>query len=145
MPSIKDLSEKIKPFYTILLCAVIASIFFALGRLSAIEERHQPVKVITAPDMGTDALPGMEDGSTSGTTTASGDQPYVMTAAAAAVDLPNATQGGSVVGSKTGKKYYLPWCGGLKRVKPENRVPFDSIQAARAAGYTPAGNCKGVQ
>lgn len=50
-----------------------------------------------------------------------------------------------VVASKTGTKYYLPWCGALSRIKPENRVTFASAELARQAGYTPAANCKGVK
>ncbi len=49
-----------------------------------------------------------------------------------------------VVGSKTGTKYHLPECSGAKRIKPENLVTFESIEAAEAAGYTPAANCPGL-
>ncbi len=51
----------------------------------------------------------------------------------------------TVIASKTGTKYYLPWCGALSRIKPENRISFVSPTLARQAGYTPAGNCKGVK
>jgi hypothetical protein len=51
----------------------------------------------------------------------------------------------SVFGSKTGKKYYFPWCGGLSRIKPENRVEFENTALAIKAGYSPAKNCKGLQ
>lgn len=53
-------------------------------------------------------------------------------------------QGGGYVASKTGTKYYLPWCGTAKRIKEENRVWFQSKEAAEAAGYEPASNCKGL-
>ncbi len=33
----------VKPFYTLLLLLVVASLFFALGRLSALEEAHTSV------------------------------------------------------------------------------------------------------
>jgi hypothetical protein len=52
--------------------------------------------------------------------------------------------GGQVVASKTGAKYYLPWCATAKRIKPENQVWFASQDAAKAAGYEPAANCKGL-
>lgn len=64
----------------------------------------------------------------------------VQPAAAAAAIEP----GGSYVASKTGTKYYLPWCGTAKRIKEENRVWFGSKEAAEAAGYEPASNCKGM-
>ena len=70
----------------------------------------------------------------------------------AGANLPSSGQGaytgatsGEVIGSKTGKKYYFPWCGTVKRIKPENQVVFASIDLAKAAGYTPGGNCKGLQ
>ena len=52
------------------------------------------------------------------------------------------SSGGTVVGSKNGTKYHLPWCSGAKRIKEENKIWFASIQEAEKAGYTKAGNCK---
>ena len=52
--------------------------------------------------------------------------------------------GGKYVASKTGTKYYLPWCGGVKTIKDSNKVWFASKTAAEAAGYAPAANCKGI-
>ena len=62
-------------------------------------------------------------------------------AAAAPTALP---AGGEVVASKNGTKYYLPWCGTVKNIKEENKVWFASREAAEAAGYAPAANCKGL-
>ncbi|HVX90473.1 MAG TPA: hypothetical protein VHC20_02430 [Candidatus Paceibacterota bacterium] len=76
-----------------------------------------------------------------GTTT-----PDFMTAAAAAAAPVTTTlpAGGEVVASKTGSKYYLPWCGTVKLIKDENKVWFPTREAAEAAGYQPASNCKGL-
>ena len=52
--------------------------------------------------------------------------------------------GGQVVASKKGTRYYLPWCGGVRRISDANKVWFSSIKAAKVAGYTPAANCKGI-
>lgn len=52
--------------------------------------------------------------------------------------------GGEYVASKTGTKYYLPWCGTAKRIKDENKVWFGTKAEAEAAGYEPASNCKGL-
>lgn len=54
-------------------------------------------------------------------------------------------QGGEVVASKSGTKYYFPWCGTAKRIKEENKVWFASRAEAEAAGYEPAANCKGLR
>jgi len=50
-----------------------------------------------------------------------------------------------VVASKKGTKYHLPWCPGAQSIKEENKIWFDSPEAARLAGYTPASNCKGIE
>jgi hypothetical protein len=52
--------------------------------------------------------------------------------------------GGQVVGSKNGSKYHLPWCSGAKTIIEANKVWFASKEVAEQAGYTPAGNCKGL-
>lgn len=57
---------------------------------------------------------------------------------------PIATHG-SIVASKNGSKYHYPWCASASQIKEENKLWFDSIDAARDAGYTPAANCKGLE
>ena len=54
------------------------------------------------------------------------------------------TIGGLVEASRTGTVYYFPWCGGATSIKPENQVWFKTEDAAKAAGYVPAKNCKGL-
>jgi|SRR3989344_5371225 len=51
---------------------------------------------------------------------------------------------GTYVASKTGSKYFLPWCGSVGQIKKENKIWFASKVDAEAAGYQPAGNCKGI-
>lgn len=121
--SIKESLEKINPFYTLILCLVIASIFFALGRLSAIENRHYPIK-IEYKDEKQEAL--VVDS---------------ISKENSVLSIPS----GEVVGSKSGKKYYYPWCSTVKRIKPENQVHFSSIDEAKKAGFTAGGNCKGLK
>lgn len=58
---------------------------------------------------------------------------------------PVPTTGTRVVGSRSGTKYHLLDCPGTTQMKEDNKVYFDSIQLAEAAGYTPAGNCPGLQ
>jgi len=52
--------------------------------------------------------------------------------------------GGAFVASKTGEAYHFPWCSGVLRIKEENKVWFETREAAEAAGYRPAKNCKGL-
>lgn len=64
----------------------------------------------------------------------------------AAAKVPETTMsaGGQYVASRTGKSYHLPWCGGAKQIKEENKIYFATKEAAEAAGYAPAKNCKGI-
>lgn len=127
--SIKDLLQKINPFYNLLLILLIAFIFFVLGRISALEERRTPIR-IEYPQA------GVQKSQTASVIQGSINFPNTVT-------VPN--DDGEVIGSKSGKKYYFPWCGTVKRIKPENQVKFASIEEARLAGFTPGGNCKGLQ
>lgn len=52
---------------------------------------------------------------------------------------------GNFVASSRGSKYYRPWCTGAKKLSENNLVWFDTKEAAVAAGYAPAKNCRGVQ
>jgi len=64
------------------------------------------------------------------------------------VDTPDAvveTGVTRVVASKSGAKYHLLTCSGASSIKEENKIYFNSIDQAKAAGYTPAANCKGLQ
>ncbi len=97
---------------------------FGLGRLSALGERGEGL-VIRLPD-----------GS-------------VQTAAAYAATTPAKVAAapatsGTYVASKSGTKYYLPSCSGAGRIKEENKVWFETVAEAQAAGYTAAANCPGL-
>lgn len=50
-----------------------------------------------------------------------------------------------VVGNKQSKIYHLENCSGALRMSESNKVFFDSISAAKEAGYRPAGNCPGLE
>ncbi len=48
-----------------------------------------------------------------------------------------------VLASKKSKSklYHFTWCSGAKSIKEENKLWFDTAEAAQIAGYTLAGNC----
>jgi len=125
--SIKDFALKIKPFFTSLLLLLGAGLFFGLGRLSALEKQYSPVSIVR------------------GQTSVGDLSPIDTSAVNTPVGKTAIGESSEVIGSKKGTKYYLPWCGALSRVKPENRVVFASAVLARQAGYTPAANCKGTK
>lgn len=98
---------------------------FGIGRLSMQENGNQDAKILSASVV--------QSGKTGGSSV---DPDF---------EVPVLEAGGQVVASKSGTKYHLPWCSGAKSIKEENKIYFDSIEAARAAGYTPAANCKGLK
>ena len=51
---------------------------------------------------------------------------------------------GKYVASKSGTKYYLPTCSGVRRIKEENKIWFATVDDAQASGRTPATNCPGL-
>lgn len=120
-------------FYSVLMI-LIAVTSFGLGRLSvtSVKGHEKPLfsKDIVTPAAVVEAI-----------------SPASTTKAAENLSspLPKPSQAVVVVGSKSGTKYHLPDCPGAKRIKPANLITFESIQAAKAAGYTPASNCPGLQ
>ncbi|MFH0803980.1 MAG: hypothetical protein V1896_00030 [Candidatus Zambryskibacteria bacterium] len=110
----------------IVLVAVIA---FSLGRISGLQEKREPVRVYTSPP---NPSPKLGEGSSA-------------TATISEVKGASTDSSGQVVASKNGTKYHYPWCAGAKQISAKNIITFNSIEEARAAGYTPASNCKGLK
>ena len=98
----------------ILLIALAILAAFGLGRLSALVEAKPLISVSEA-----------------------------SVAATAATGLGIAP-GGQYVASRTGSVYYFPWCSGALKITPQNERWFASREAAEAAGYRAAKNCKGL-
>ncbi len=127
--SIRDTLLKIKAFFegvsgdllVALLFIVVTFLAFGLGRLSALEEQKPKVSFESTKNIATEP------------------QKEVF------VPESGGGQGGAIVASKKGTKYHFPWCAGAQTMSEENKIWFTDEAAARAAGYTPAGNCKGLQ
>jgi len=120
---------------TIVLIAIIA---FCLGRISGLQEKREPVRVLnnSSPNP---LLLQQEKGASEQTPSS------VSLEQNAAVGASDITSGEVVVASKNGTKYHYPWCAGAKQIAEKNLVTFNSIEEARASGYTPAANCKGLK
>jgi len=108
---------------------LIAIIAFSLGRVSGLQEKREPVRVYTSlpnpsPKLGEGSSATLGTGEVKGASTDSS---------------------GQVVASKNGTKYHYPWCAGAKQISAKNLITFNSIEEARAKGYTPASNCKGLK
>ena len=142
--SIKETLFKVKRYFEWLrgeqfvlgvVIVLVALSSFGLGRLSLIEESRQPVKFLRSSAAGSAALRA----------TAAEGQVGTETPAETVLPTPVADLGGKVVGSKSGRKYHFPWCPGARTISEVNKIWFSSIEAARAAGYVPAVNCKGLK
>lgn len=112
---LKSFARSEQTFMAVLLC-LIGGICFLLGRYS-----------VVAPTI----------------------QPAAVESAAGVIFIDTATQTPpasaiQVVASRNGTKYHRLDCSGANTIKEENKVYFDSIELAQAAGYTPAANCPGL-
>ena len=138
--NIHDIWGKCKSFidsrdvYTVLIIILVGLSSFGLGRLSLFESRHEPIRLENIMQNNAENSPSNDTVGNVGNIFKSVDA-QKQTAIA---------KGGMYVASKSGKKYHLPWCSGAKTIKPENLLTFGSKEEAEKAGYTPAGNCKGI-
>ena len=154
--SIRDIAEKIKGLFTLkgdghgftvfrlpklniipddlflgLVIVLVAFGSFGLGRLSKIAGAKTPIRIENAPEVTADTFK----------TSANNEKVSVSTAQMANIIGATAEQ---LVASKSGKKYYYPWCTGVQKIKEENRIYFASKTEAEARGYTPSSTCKGL-
>ena len=133
----KEKCKSDKVFITLLIILVGIGAF-GLGRLSKIEALKQGIS-IEAPAAVANALNGQNQA-------LNGDfKPLNSPSAETANQSNPAIESGQVVASKNGTKYHFPWCSGGKTISEANKIYFNSIEEARAAGYTPAANCKGLK
>lgn len=108
-------------YFVALIIALVAIIAFCLGRLSKIDQGREPVRVLDA------------------------NQAATVIASETNISKTGFDASTQVVGSKSGTKYHLPTCPGAKQISDKNKITFNSIEEARAKGYTPATNCKGLK
>ncbi len=121
--------EKIKSpeFLAALALILTGSLGFGLGRLSTVGEGKAPIRFDWAGDQTATAefFPPAESESKN------------------TIDSVGQIDG-KFVASRNSTKYHLPWCSGALRIKEENKIWFESVEEARAAGYSPAANCPGL-
>ncbi len=128
---IKHLQRTIerRDVYIVLLILFVGGASFGLGRLSQTNTEERPM--VRIENAFTEPVYDEAAGET--------------TQEAGVVEQPiESVKTGSFVGSKNSDKYHFPWCPGAQRIKEENKVWFADREAAEAAGYTPAANCKGL-
>lgn len=128
-----DWEDKLKGFvegkyFFPIIIVLVATISFFLGRISGLQGKKPPVRIINSSSSEqTNAVSNIQ-----------------QTAAVGAISSSQVSSG-QVVASKSGTKYHYPWCAGAGQISEKNKITFNSIAEARAAGYTPASNCKGLK
>src|SRR3989344_2369822 len=162
--SIENLGEKIKllretakerfvgdgtsgRYFTAIIVILVGLSSFGLGRLSAVEEDRQPIIIENRAETAESNSAKTQGASV---TSAVKDQtliPPERADSSVRVGVKNASlaPGGKLVASKNGTKYYFPWCGGASNIAEKNKIWFSSEVEARAKGYQPAANCKGLK
>lgn len=124
---------------TSLIIVLVAFGSFGLGRLSRIEgsKTHLKIKEVGGVEANVGSISPVRRIAIGTSNKGAVEQP----SEANKMVIPNE---GFIVASKTGKKYHFPWCAGAQQIKEENKVWFTNEAEARAAGYSPAANCKGL-
>src|ERR1035437_4152005 len=137
--SIKDFTEKIKlnlanfkdqiysqekgfkikdDLYIVLMIILVGTASFGLGKLSSYEKNKTPIAILNTQET-------MYASVLSSNQSQKGEMQSTST---------TLNSNGLVVASKSGTKYYYPWCTGVSRIKEENKVWFSSIEEAKSAG-----------
>lgn len=114
-------------FFTAIIIVFVAFSGFGLGRLSALEGNKTPILIEKNQSLTYQSNKIIPEEK---------------------INLTKINQNSdqkSFVASKSGKKYYFPWCGTVSRIKEENKIWFASEAEAKKAGFTPAENCKGLK
>jgi hypothetical protein len=124
--------------FVILLIILVALASFGLGRLSTLQRDKTPIRLDTKNEIG-ETL----DASSDILAPISGIGGSVVNNAIENDQFVTPTQK-AFVASKTGKKYYAPWCTAVSRINDQNKVWFATKEDATTKGYTPASNCKGM-
>jgi len=139
-----DLPKDIFVFLSILLVATGA---FLVGRMSREEEARKGELKIIAPQELTSGIANAFDAppikTQKGTNLPEGGNVEQLPRSPAPSPISGAVSG-AYVGSINGSVYHLPSCPGAKHIKDENKIWFTTKTEAEAAGYKPAGNCKGI-
>lgn len=152
--SIKDFLQKIKLFlgnikdktysqekgikmkddlYITIIIILVGTASFGLGKISSFEKSKIPISVLKTKEY-------------MYSTVLSADQVNLGDTYNTNLGLkPEVPVSGVVVASKSGTKYYYPWCTGVSKIREENKVWFNTIEEARSAGLSPTSNCAGLK
>jgi hypothetical protein len=130
--------ENTARYYTVVIIILVGLSSFGLGRLSILDERHKPIRIEQDTTLTTKA-----ETHTVTSAIKSQTQSASVTVSVKTTQPPTVSASGNIVASKNGTKYYFPWCS--SNIADKNKIWFNSEADARAKGYLPAANCKGLK
>lgn len=109
--------------YIVLIIILVGTASYGLGKISSFEKDKTPISIMRTKE----------------------SVLSTVLESVPSIQAKNTSVNGVVVASKSGTKYYYPWCTGVNRIKEENKVWFDSIEKAKAVGLTPSAGCIGLK
>ncbi|MSU55402.1 MAG: hypothetical protein EXS46_02575 [Candidatus Taylorbacteria bacterium] len=114
-------------YYISAIIVLVGLSSFGLGRLSSIEDGRRPITIEETNQISKISEPTTEEN----------------ISATQAKETNQNSSGGKLIASRNGTKYYLPWCS--SNIAEKNKIWFNSEVEAKAKGYEPATNCKGLK
>jgi hypothetical protein len=124
--------KPIERFLLIISAILIAVSMYFIGNMTALESQSSEIQIIY-PDaiaIQSDKIDNNPENSKTNTEIQKDN-----------IVKPNSNQS-QIIASKNGKRYYYKNCGGINRIKTENRIYFETEQQAEAKGLTLASGCK---
>lgn len=132
--------------FLITVIILVGLIGFGLGRLSS---KYQTAKldikstIANTTDLGKIVTSSSPSSSAPDKVSKTNQTSKTDTVSASAINVSDTAV--KIVGNKSSKIYHREDCPGALKMSESNKIFFDSIQAAKEAGYRPAGNCPGLE
>ena len=123
--------KKIEGLLLIMSAILIGGSAYLIGNMNALESNLSEIQIVYPDNIAINEDVQIEESQSQKSTTQSND-------------MKSDSATGKIVASKNGKRYYYPNCGGINRIKPENRIYFDTKEQAESKGLTLASGCKAL-
>jgi len=120
--------KHIKSLLLIMSAILIGGSAYLIGNMNALESNLSEIQIVYPDAIAIKSDTKVEEINSTEVSSANNQETNLAT--------------GNIVASKNGKRYYYPNCGGINRIKPENRIYFETKEQAEAKGLTLASGCK---
>jgi len=124
--------KPIERFLLIMSAILVAVSMYFIGNMTALESQSNEIQIIYPDAIALDSNQSNKKAEASNINTEIQKD---------VISKSNSNQG-QIIASKNGKRYYYKNCGGVNRIKTENRIYFETEQQAESKGLTLASGCK---